>query len=286
MTLKTYLSSTVEAAIALARQELGPETMLMSSRPAPPDAQHLGYYEVVFAAPKQSFDAILQHNGVEPNLIQQLANGPAHTLAARMEAMVSTASELTDTVALVGPPGRGKTSTLLKLAVTQGLANRRPVRILSADNRRFGSFGATLGLDFQFFENVRELDRALSRPSSTLTFIDTSRHDDLARCLSTHAVQSHLVLRADAPTSSLLRMAARFEHTRLIFTGLDEVETYGNLFSFAAQTKHPISYLSSGQRIPDDLEPATPKRLINLILTPTETQTLSRDREEACAQAS
>src|SRR3954454_8789484 len=49
MKIKSYFSRTVEEAMALASQELGPEAMLVNSRKAPPEARHLGEYEVVFA---------------------------------------------------------------------------------------------------------------------------------------------------------------------------------------------------------------------------------------------
>jgi flagellar biosynthesis GTPase FlhF len=283
--MKTYFSSTVEAAIALARRELGAEAMLMNSRAAPADAQHLGRYEVVFAASAEAPEEFhhelqasepqageLQAGGVAPHLVDELMGEPSATLALRMESMIRTSAVLGETVALIGPPGRGKTSTLLKLAVKHGLALRRPVRILSADNRRFGSFAATLGVEFRCFETIQELDGVLGRASGALTFIDTSRYDagrDLARCLAAHAVDTHLVLRADAPAAGLLRMTARygiFEAARLIFTGLDEVETFGHLFSVAVQTKQPVSFLCAGQRIPEDVEPATARRMVDLAL--------------------
>ena len=48
MKIKSYYSRTVEDAIAAARQEMGPEAMLVNSRKAPPESRHLGEYEVVF----------------------------------------------------------------------------------------------------------------------------------------------------------------------------------------------------------------------------------------------
>jgi flagellar biosynthesis protein FlhF len=50
MRIKSYFAAAVEDAMAQARQELGPEAMLVNSRKAPPEARHLGEYEVVFAA--------------------------------------------------------------------------------------------------------------------------------------------------------------------------------------------------------------------------------------------
>ena len=51
MKLKSYFSGTVEAAMELARKELGEEALLVNARPATPETRHLGAYEVVFGAP-------------------------------------------------------------------------------------------------------------------------------------------------------------------------------------------------------------------------------------------
>ncbi|MGC8793400.1 MAG: hypothetical protein ACP5U2_08415, partial [Bryobacteraceae bacterium] len=48
MKLKSYFVPSVAAALALAREELGPEAVLLETRPAPPEAAHLGRYEVIF----------------------------------------------------------------------------------------------------------------------------------------------------------------------------------------------------------------------------------------------
>ena len=54
MRLKSYFAGTVESAMCLARQEMGEDAMLVNSRKAPPEARHLGAYEVVFAAAPDS----------------------------------------------------------------------------------------------------------------------------------------------------------------------------------------------------------------------------------------
>src|SRR5208337_4770648 len=70
-------------------------------------------------------------------------------------------------VALVGPPGCGKTTTLVKLAVNYGLAARRPVMLLSMDTYRVAaaeqlrSYAAILGVGFQVVETVAALAQNL-----------------------------------------------------------------------------------------------------------------------------
>ena len=73
MRLKSYFAGTVESAICLARQELGEEAMLVSSRKALPEARHLGIYEVVFAAAQEpaveAAAARAQENREEQNVL-------------------------------------------------------------------------------------------------------------------------------------------------------------------------------------------------------------------------
>ena len=84
---------------------------------------------------------------------------------------------------------------------------------------------------------------------------------DLARLIASHPeIDTHLVLSASMRPADLARIADRYEifqPKKLLFTRLDETDRYGALVSEAARRSLPISFLATGQQIPDDLEPAS-----------------------------
>jgi flagellar biosynthesis protein FlhF len=187
--------------------------------------------------------------------------------------------------ALVGPPGSGKTTTLVKLAVTYGLAARRPVLLLSMDTYRVAaadqlrSYAAILGVGFQLLETVSSLAQAIEENrGKELIFIDTpglaygdlEDSESLAHFLATRGdIDTHLVLPASMKAADLSRMVDAFEILRprhLLFTKLDETGSYGPIFSEAARTGKPLSFFTTGQRIPEDLEAASPERVLDLVL--------------------
>jgi flagellar biosynthesis protein FlhF len=112
----------------------------------------------------------------------------------------------------------------------------------------------------------------------TLVLIDTPGHnpkdtavlDQLRHFLEELPdVETHLVLSATTKPKDLSDIASRFEPlkpSRLIFTKLDETSTYGPILSTLVRVKRPLSYLGTGQEVPQDLELATSRRVADLIL--------------------
>ena len=189
-------------------------------------------------------------------------------------------------VALVGPPGAGKTTTLVKLAVNYGLAARRPVVLLSMDTYRVAaaeqlrSYAAILGVGFQLLETVTALSQTIEENrGKDLILIDTAGlaagetepSPGVARFLATRGdIDTHLVLSSSTKSADLTRMVDGFEifrPRRLLFTRLDETSSFGPILNEAARTGKALSFFSNGQRIPEDLETASRARLTELILS-------------------
>jgi flagellar biosynthesis protein FlhF len=187
--------------------------------------------------------------------------------------------------ALVGPAGAGKTLTLAKLAVLCGLERRRPVQLLSLDSYRIASaeplrtYAGILGVGFQTLSTGLALEQALAgQKRKDLVLIDTPGFGprdmdaaaEVAALLSAHPqIEIHLVLPATMKPADLTCAVDRFEIFRppkLLFTRVDETSTFGPAFSEAARTGTPISFLATGQQVPDDLEKAAKQRIIDLIL--------------------
>lgn len=189
------------------------------------------------------------------------------------------------TVALVGATGVGKTTTIAKLAADFRLRENIKIGLVTVDTYRIAAveqlrtYADIIDLPMKVVTSPPEMRRALDDLIGLdLVLIDTagrSPRDELqikelkSLLAVADADEVHLVLSMAAGLKSLESTARKFSPvgtTSLIMTKLDESIGMGPLLSISNRTGLPLSYLTTGQDVPDDIEPAHPSRIARLVL--------------------
>ncbi|MGE5194808.1 MAG: flagellar biosynthesis protein FlhF [Deltaproteobacteria bacterium] len=188
-------------------------------------------------------------------------------------------------VALVGPTGVGKTTTIAKLAANFRLRDGIRMGLVTVDTYRIAAveqlrtYAEIIDLPMKVVTSPREMRRALDELSGLdLVLIDTAgrsprdelKIQELKSLLSEAQVDEvHLVLSLVASPKSLQATAEKFVPagtTAMILTKLDEAVGMGSLLSVSRRVPLPVSYLTTGQDVPDDIEHASARRVARLVL--------------------
>ena len=182
--------------------------------------------------------------------------------------------------AVVGPTGVGKTTTIAKIAARFVLRHSvAELGLVSTDSYRIGArqqllnFARILRAPLHTAESATDLRRVLDGfGNKKLVLIDTAgmsqRDVRLANQFSTLQVEGHhlrtvLTLSAGADRACLAEALKVFKAVKpeaLIVTKIDEAAALGGVLSLAIGSGLPVAYLSDGQRVPEDLHRAAPKR--------------------------
>jgi len=188
-------------------------------------------------------------------------------------------------VALIGPTGVGKTTTIAKLAAHLKITERHSVGLITLDTYRIAAvdqlrkYAEIIGSPLRVVttpEDLKEaihsmrdcefilIDTAGRSPSDTLklkelgSFLNAARPDEV-----------HLVLSSAASQACIEAAVARFGDVRvdkLIFTKLDEAVYVGVVLNVVRKVNKALSYITTGQDVPDDIEVVKARRLAQLIL--------------------
>ncbi len=186
---------------------------------------------------------------------------------------------------LVGPTGVGKTTTIAKLAAIHGPAdngNRKDVRIITIDNYRIGAkeqietYGNIMDVPVTCVESLQEMKKQIALYNGVdMVFVDTigksprefsklGEMNELLRGIGANG-HFHLAVSATTKTSDMEEVFRQFEpfgYESVVVTKLDETNRLGNVISSLAERQKPISYITDGQRVPQDISPATVERLL------------------------
>ncbi len=203
----------------------------------------------------------------------------------RCAAPIGTAQGRRRVVALVGPTGVGKTTTIAKLAANFRLRDGIRMGLVTVDTYRIAAveqlrtYAEIIDLPMKVVTSPREMRRALDELSGLdLVLIDTAgrsprdelKIQELKSLLAEAQVDEvHLVLSLVASPKSLQATAEKFAPagtTAMILTKLDEAVGMGSLLSVARRVPLPVSYLTTGQDVPDDIEHASARRVARLVL--------------------
>ncbi|MEQ8769944.1 MAG: flagellar biosynthesis protein FlhF [Phycisphaerales bacterium] len=188
-------------------------------------------------------------------------------------------------IALIGPTGVGKTTTVAKLAATYKLRYGVSVGLVTIDTYRIAAveqlrtYASIIGLPIQVVNTPEEMRRAIDELQECDTiFIDTAgrSQNDAGRLGELDAFikaaqpdETHLVLSSTASVNTLTRIAERFMPLgpdRCMLTKLDEAVTFGVIVGLCRRVGLPLSFVTTGQEVPDHIEPARPDRLARLVL--------------------
>jgi flagellar biosynthesis protein FlhF len=192
-------------------------------------------------------------------------------------------------LALVGPTGVGKTTTIAKLAAiyTVGMSGEKPlsVRMITIDNYRIGAkqqietYGNIMGVPVSCVETADDLRKTIAFHSDAdLILVDTIgksprdavRLAEMQRIIAACGPRAeiHLAIAATTKTSDMAETLRQFEpfgYGAVVLTKLDETIRLGNAVSVLAEKRKPLSYLTTGQRVPQDIERASVVRLLTYL---------------------
>lgn len=203
---------------------------------------------------------------------------------------------------LIGPSGAGKTAAVAKLASHYRLEQRRSVALITFNTCRetaveqLRRYAKVVGVPFACALSARQVHEGLRRHTQVdLALIDMpgigprdlALAEELRKLLPTEAVTTHLVLQASTRQQDLCGITRRLgdlPQLRLLFTKLDETESFGTIFEVTHQTGVPLSYWSIGRRVPGDIEVASSDRLAALLTA--ECPTYSQVRADQSVRSS
>jgi flagellar biosynthesis protein FlhF len=214
------------------------------------------------------------------------ARTPAASAGPALESLAGkslTAPTQRRVVVLVGPTGVGKTTTLAKLAAHAALVERRRVAIISLDDYRIGgaeqirTYADLIGVPVELVSEPTRLRATIDRlRDAERIFIDTAGRSPrdreamwaLERALGTLAdVEVHLCVAASTAPAQIDAIVARHKGLgacRLLFTKLDEAHDLAEIVRAPARHELPVTWLTTGQRVPEDIEVASTERMMAL----------------------
>lgn len=191
-------------------------------------------------------------------------------------------------IALIGPTGVGKTTTLAKIASIKSIEQKKKVAFITTDTYRIAAveqlktYAKILNVPIEVCYNLNDFKQAVEKFTAfDHVFIDTAgrnfrnkKHiEDLKKTIDFHTeMETYLVFSLTAKEEDLEMIYQQFSNIpidKLIFTKLDETSCCGSLLNLSYKYHKPIAFITTGQDVPDDIIVATQRTIINQIVGET-----------------
>lgn len=188
-------------------------------------------------------------------------------------------------VLFVGPTGVGKTTTLAKLAARQTIINKKSAAFITADTYRIAAvdqlrtYSEILDVPLTVIYEPNEVKDAIEKYSDKdYIFIDTAGRNHKNKELLTeleslleHVESPDIFLLLSLTTSyenveDIVKSYQFLDNYNLIFTKADESSSFGNILNAKFLTSKPLSYLTVGQSVPDDIEIVDIEKIVNMFV--------------------
>jgi flagellar biosynthesis protein FlhF len=283
MRLRRFTAPTAAAALRAAKAALGTEAVILETQSAPSGVTVVAATDV---EETQSQAELLAEVRALLDAVRDLVTPPARAavveLARQLGAAVPARADARVRL-FVGAPGDGKTTTVAKLAARERAAGREVV-LVAADTWRVGAraeleaYGRALGVRVARVAQADEL-AAIARglPQSTRLLVDTAGAGpgdaavlaDISALAAAAGPEAGVTLVASATSAPaaaarVCRTFAALAPDACVLTKVD-AGSVAPLLELLGRERLPVTHLATGRRIPDDLEAATPERLVRCV---------------------
>ncbi|MCR4674921.1 MAG: flagellar biosynthesis protein FlhF [Lachnospiraceae bacterium] len=191
-------------------------------------------------------------------------------------------------VFVIGPTGVGKTTTIAKIASKFKIEHKKNVAFITTDTYRIAAadqlnvYANILSSPVSIVYDINDFNTEVEKyKDMDLVLVDTAgfshknqvQKDDLKKLLSTvsdeYEKEIFLVLSATTKYHDLKEIVdtyKNFTSFKIIFTKLDETISYGNLLNMKLYTNADLSYVTTGQTVPDDIEVIDSQKIVKQLL--------------------
>jgi flagellar biosynthesis protein FlhF len=203
-----------------------------------------------------------------------------------IEKMIPVSKAKTDgNIVLVGPTGVGKTTTIAKLAGKLSLVDKKKVGLITIDTYRIGAveqlktYADIMNIPFRVVFTLKEMESSIqAMKECDVILIDTTGRSSKntmqiselrAFVERVNTDNIHLVLSCTTKNSDVTSIIEGYKilgYKNIIITKLDETSTYGSILNILDAAKKPLSFITTGQNVPDDIRSISASEVSSLIL--------------------